>query len=188
MFTPRLLVDNGGVWQAGSTDGGSLANARTQIVRANSFHISDSHTFTSNLINVASMGYNRYWNGSVPSTSGDYPPTLGFGETGAGNFPKISFNGGVNGITESSIGNSWGGRWIAEAYILNDTVTWVHGHHTFKFGGEAWHQNDSATPYMGASPSTSLTTRLARLPTQRSPKTWASPSQASCLVLCRAAA
>lgn len=149
MFTPRLLVDSGGVWQAGSTDGGSFANARTQIVRANSYHISDSHTFTSNLINVASIGYNRYWNGSVPSTSGDYPPTLGFGETGAGNFPRISFNGGVNGITETSIGNGWGGHWIAEAFILNDTVTWVHGHHTFKFGGEAWHQNDSTTPYMG---------------------------------------
>lgn len=149
MFTPRLLVDSGGVWQAGSVDGGPLANARTQIVSANTYHISDSHTFSSNLINVASIGYNRYWNGSVPGTSSDYPPTLGFGETGAGNFPQINFKGGVNGVTESNIGNAWGGHWIAEAYILNDTVTWVHGHHTIKIGGEAWHQKDSTVPFMG---------------------------------------
>lgn len=149
MFTPRLLADSGGVWAPGSTDGGPLANSRTQIVRGNAFHVSDSHTFSANLLNVLSIGYNRYWNGSVPSTSTNYPPTLGFADTGAGNFPKINFNGGVNGVTEDSIGNTWGGHWIADAYILNDTATWVHGRHSIKIGGEAWHQNDSTVPYMG---------------------------------------
>jgi hypothetical protein len=146
MYSPRLLADQGGVWQQGSTDGGPLAYTRTQIVAGNSFRISDSHTFTDNLLNVAAIGYNRFWNGATPPISTNFPPTLGFGDTGANNFPRVQFADGVAGVTETSIGNTYGGFYIAGAYILNDTMTWVHGHHTLKFGGEGWRQLHNQTP------------------------------------------
>jgi hypothetical protein len=139
-YSPRLLVDNASPWQPGSTNGGPLANNRLQIVRGFSYRISDSHTFTSNLLNVASVAYNRYWNGSVPQDSTDYPPQFGFGETGASNFPVVRFDGSVNGIGESHIGNQWSGHYIGATYIYSDTVTWIHGRHSLKMGTEIWHQ------------------------------------------------
>jgi len=149
-YSPRLLVDNGSPWQPGSTDGGPLANNRSQIVRAFSYHVSDAHTFTANLLNVASVAYNRYWNGSVPAIGTDFPPQFGFGETGASNFPRITFNGSVNGFGESSIGNQWSGHYIGATYIFNDTVSWVHRRHTLKIGGELWHQLMGNEPSNGA--------------------------------------
>ena len=140
VLTPRLLVDNTSPWEPGSTDGGPLANNRVQIVRSYSYHVNDSHTFTPNLLNVVSLAYNRYWNGSVPQETTDFPPQFGFGETGATNFPRITFNSSVNGIGEANIGNQWSGHYIGATYIYNDTVSWVHGRHTFKMGGEFWHQ------------------------------------------------
>jgi hypothetical protein len=149
VYTPRLLVDNSSPWEPGSTDGGPLANNRLQIVRSYSYRVNDSHTFKPNLLNVASVAYNRYWNGSVPQESTDFPPEFGFGETGATNFPRITFNGSVNGIGESSIGNQWSGHYIGATYIYNDSVTWVHGDHTVKIGGEFWHQLMNNEPSNG---------------------------------------
>ena len=149
-YSPRLLIDNTSPWQPGSTDGGPLANNRDQIVRSFSYHVSDSHAFTANLLNVASVAYNRYWNGSVPAIATDFPPQFGFGETGASNFPRMTLNSSVNGIGESSIGNQWSGHYIGATYIFNDTVSWVHGRHTFKMGGEFWHQTMGDEPTNGA--------------------------------------
>ncbi|MGD0481560.1 MAG: TonB-dependent receptor [Terracidiphilus sp.] len=149
-YTPRLLVDGASPWQPGSTDGGPLANNRIQLVRAFSYHVSDSHTVTASLLNVASVAYQRYWNGSVPQTSTDYPPQFGFGETGASNFPVVRFNGSVNGVGESHIGNQWSGHYIGATYIYSDTLSWVHGRHTLKMGGEFWHQTLGDEPTNGA--------------------------------------
>lgn len=148
-YSPRLLVDGGSPWQPGSTNGGPLANNRIQLVRAFAYHVSDSHTFTANLLNVASVAYQRYWNGSEPQTATDYPPTLGFGETGAGNFPVIRFDGSVNGIGEEHIGDQWSGHYVGQTFIYSDTVSWVHGRHTMKMGGELWHQMMGDEPANG---------------------------------------
>src|SRR4029077_6189476 len=107
-----------------------------QLVYSDEFRASESHTFSSNLINVFSATYNWYWNGSTPSETGtDWPSQLGFGSTGAENFPSISFDGSVNGIGETGIGNTWAGDYIGDTLILGDDVTWTHGRHAFTFGG-----------------------------------------------------
>jgi hypothetical protein len=134
---PRTLVDSGGVWAAGSTDGGPLANARDQLVYAHEFRASESHAFRPNLLNVVNFTYNWYWNGSVPAAAGtNWPSALGFGNTGAGNFPAINFGNSVNGFYETSIGNSWQGNYVGATTILGDNLSWTQGHHTFTFGGD----------------------------------------------------
>jgi len=134
---PRTLVDSGGVWEAGSTDGGPLANARTQLVRSHQFRASESHTFAPNVLNVLNATYNWYWNGSLPAASGtNWPSTLGFGDTGADNFPQINFGPTVNGISETYIGNQWQGHYDGATFILDDSLSWTKGHHTFTFGGD----------------------------------------------------
>ncbi|MBV9265658.1 MAG: hypothetical protein JO061_05765, partial [Acidobacteriaceae bacterium] len=135
-YRPRTLVDAGGVWQLGSTTGGPLSNARHQQVTGNEFRASDSYTLTANLLNVFNATYNRYWNGSIPAESGtNWPEQLGFGNTGASNFPSISFGQPVNGFGETFIGNTWQGNSIGSTFIYEDTLSWTKGKHVFTFGG-----------------------------------------------------
>ncbi len=134
---PRLLADSGGVWQQGSTTGGPLADTRYQTVVGNEFRASDSWTITPNLVNVFNATFNRFWNGSVPASgSTNWAQQLGFGNTGADNFPAISFGGNVNGFGETGIGSTWQGYYVANTFIYNDSVSWTKGQHSFIFGGE----------------------------------------------------
>ena len=137
---PRTLVDSGGDWEAGSTDGGPLSAARVQLVRSDGWRISESHTFTPNLLNVFNETYNWYWNGNQPAAGGtNWAQTLGFGSTGANNFPLISFGGapqGVNAQAVTFIGNTFQGNFTGAAIITGDRVTWTKGRHTSSFGGE----------------------------------------------------
>jgi Carboxypeptidase regulatory-like domain len=131
----RTLNDSGGIWSPGSSDGGPLSDGRHQVVPSYQYRISESHTFSTNLLNVVNATYNQYWNGSTPLSGTNWPSQLGFGNTGASNFPQINFGSAVNGIGETGIGNQWQGNWVAGNYIYGDDLTWTKGHHTVSFGG-----------------------------------------------------
>jgi len=133
---PRTLVDSGGVWQQGSTDGGPLSAAGLQLVISDGWRISESHTFSPHLLNVFSSTYNWYTNNKIPAASGTSATQLGLGNTNAGNFPLISFGNAVNGFGETFIGNTFQGSFSGATILNGDTVTWTKGQHTFSFGGE----------------------------------------------------
>jgi hypothetical protein len=134
---PRTLLDSGGIWQNGSTDGGPLANARLQVVKSDGYRASESHTFSPNVVNVFNETYNWYWNGSSPASTGtNWNSQLGFGATGADNFPGINFGGAVNGLQITNIGNQWQGYSTGATYITGDTLTWNKGRHALSFGGD----------------------------------------------------
>jgi len=136
---PRTLLDSGGIWESGSTDGGPLANARIQVVKGNQFRVSEAHTFTPNVVNVFNETFNWYWNGSSAASSGtDWNSALGFGSTGVDNFPVISYGASVNGYQMTSIGNQWQGFFTAGTFITSDNLTWTKGRHTMSFGGDFW--------------------------------------------------
>jgi len=133
---PRTLVDSGGIWAAGSTDGGPLADDRVQLVRAYEFRASESHILAPNLLNVFSATYNWYWNGNNPiSTGTNWASQLGLGNTGADNFPQISFGSAVNNYGVTSIGNSWQNNYSGAIFIYGDSVSWSKARHSFTFGG-----------------------------------------------------
>jgi len=134
---PRTLVDSGGVWSPGSTDGGPLSNARSQLVYSHELRLSDSHTLRPDLLNVFNLTYNWYWNGSLPASTGtNWPSALGFGNTGTDNFPRISFGNSVNGVGETFLGSTWQGNFVGATFILGDNVSWMKGKHAFTFGGD----------------------------------------------------
>jgi hypothetical protein len=136
---PRTLLDSGGIWQAGSTDGGPLANARVQLVKGDQFRASEAHTFGTNVLNVFNQTFNWYWNGSLPASSGtNWNQQLGLGATGEDNFPQISFGNAVNGFGITSIGNQWQGHFVSATFITGDNLTWTQGRHTISFGGDLW--------------------------------------------------
>jgi len=132
---PRTLVDSGGPWSPGSTDGGPLSAARLQLVRSDEFRITEAHTFSPRVLNVFNLTYNWYWNGSLPAAPGDWNSTLGFGGTGAKNFPSISFSDSTA-HTETGLGNTFQGDSSGLTTIVGDTVTWTKGRHNITFGGD----------------------------------------------------
>jgi len=136
---PRTLLDSGGIWASGTTDGGPLANARVQLVKGDQFRASEAHTITPNLLNEFNETFNWYWNGSLPASSGtNWNQQLALGATGENNFPQISFGNAVNGIGITSIGNKWQGNFVSATFITGDRVTWSKGRHTMSFGGDFW--------------------------------------------------
>ncbi|HXW15011.1 MAG TPA: carboxypeptidase-like regulatory domain-containing protein, partial [Terriglobia bacterium] len=145
-YTPRLLSNQGGIWSAGSTDGGPMANAYDHNTKAPSARARDSWTLSSTRLNVFSVTFNRFYVPSIArSRQGNWPATLGLGDFGAGNFPIIEFQG-LNGteqrfvdgqpIDESNLGSQFNDEYAANTIIFDDTLSWVRGRHTYRFGGE----------------------------------------------------
>jgi hypothetical protein len=141
---PRILVDAGGPWDPNDSrnTGGPLSRARKQEVTSRALRLSDNHTFRPNLMNTFSVAYNRYRNPSIATESeGGWSDFLGFGaNTGAGNFPQIGFGSAVNGVGTEQIGYNASNYYVANTYIVNNTLGWITGRHSFKFGGEVWAQ------------------------------------------------
>jgi hypothetical protein len=134
---PRTLVDSGGVWAPGTTDGGPLSSARLQFVPSHEFRASESHTFSPNVLNVLNLTYNWYWNGNETAAGGNWNSQLGFGDTGASNFPLIGYSDNlVSGHGETFIGNNFQGNFVGATTIVGDSVTWTKGRHSVSFGGD----------------------------------------------------
>ncbi|HWY58196.1 MAG TPA: carboxypeptidase regulatory-like domain-containing protein [Terriglobales bacterium] len=145
-YIPRLLSNQGGIWSAGSSDGGPMANAYDHNTTAPSLRARDSWTISRTLLNVFSVTFNRFRNPSdARSREGDWPTTLGLGDFDAGNFPIIKFQG-INGtdhtyvdglpIDETQLGSQFNDFYAANTFIYDDTLSWIRGRHTYKFGAE----------------------------------------------------
>lgn len=134
---PRTLDDGGGVWQEGTQSGGPLSNARVQMYRQQQWRLSEQHTFTPRMLNVVNFGYNFDFNGSDPADPGTWNSQIGFGDTGAVNFPLISFGDSPTyGHTETFLGSTWQGNTKGVYISVGDTLTWTKGRHNLSFGGE----------------------------------------------------
>jgi hypothetical protein len=141
---PRILADQGGIWDplASNSKGGPFARARNQNVTSRALRLSFIWTIHPTLLNTTSLVYNRYRNPSISAQSeGNWQKYLGLtSSTGAGLFPEISFGPNVNGVGTTGIGYGSSNYSVANNYILSSKFDWIHGRHTWKFGGEIWSQ------------------------------------------------
>ena len=104
--------------------------------------IRDTHIFTPTLIHELRLGYNRYagLRTNEDNQDGDVVKQLGIPQGGAyGVQPTGSLNGGLPSISITGIAGIGGGvpQWRGDNTInLVDSLTWVHGRHTVKFGAD----------------------------------------------------
>ncbi len=134
---PRTLDDSGGLWQAGTQNGGPLSDARFQIFRSQQWRVSESHTFSPTVLNVLNFTYNYDYNASSPTDPGNWNSQLGFGNTGATNFPYIGFSdNSAYGHSETFLGSTWQGDATGVNQTIGDTLTWSKDRHNLSFGGD----------------------------------------------------
>jgi Carboxypeptidase regulatory-like domain len=123
--------------------------------------IEESHVFTPNVVNQFKYGYARY-NG--PTFNANQVPqysATAMGLTGLPSGPaQLSFPivtwAGTNAPT------NWGGTTpnitLAENYTVLDNLQWVHGNHSFTFGGQvAWLLYNTVSATGGSTPITLAT-------------------------------
>ena len=131
--------------------GGPLSKARTQVVTSPQVRLSHSHTFSSNVLNVANFSWGQYYNPSTAGAAdGGWPAKLGFTNSASGNFPEVDFGDAVNGVGESPIGYAANGNYRSNVFIVSDSVSWVTGKHSFKFGGEVRFMQTTSRPDTGS--------------------------------------
>jgi hypothetical protein len=119
-------VSTSGWWQ----------NFTTHFVR-----VGLDYTFKPNLLNYFVFGSNRSnsQNYSQAVVDGkDWNQLVGLGNAGGGNFPLIS-----TGDAQVGLGFANNGDNVDNGLRLNDAVSWTHGHHSFKFGGDLRYQQYS---------------------------------------------
>lgn len=108
---------------------GSHTPQNTHYIR-----VSDTYNFSNSIVNQFLAGFSRRWRGEVSNgVDAGYPQQIGL--TGVANttFPCIIFNGSVYHDTFNNCGDS---QFADNVYQYADSVSWLHGKHMFKFGGE----------------------------------------------------
>ena len=98
------------------------------------FTLNETHVFNSRLVNEARLGFNRIHITFTPNSLLD-PTTFGIndGNSGATGLPQISI--GTTSINFGGPATFPQGRGDTTV-VLSDTLSYLHGNHSFKFGGE----------------------------------------------------
>jgi hypothetical protein len=99
--------------------------------------------FTPTLINELTFGSNRSNNLTYAKAVGENPnwgASIGLANASGPTFPGFVFNSSSY-FSNGTLGENSDATDVDNGIILSDTVNWVHGKHSFKFGGTvAYHQ------------------------------------------------
>jgi len=117
-----------------------------QLDRNTMFVLADTHLFTSNLVNIARVGFMRFDGSSTvenPLTAADIGEGTPTGATGAGlSAPGLTVGGFT--IGDAGTPSVWQ---VTNSFIWQDTLAWTHGRNSIRFGAEfKRHQVDQDQP------------------------------------------
>lgn len=162
-YNPRVIAGQG--WGATSPLEGSQA---PKTIHDRMGRVNDDYILRNNLLNHFTLGVDRYRNQTrqVSQFEG-WNAMLGIegivGDQGA--FPVVTFTGGVaapRGFGGPDFSTNTGGR-----ITIGDTLTWIKGRHSYKFGGNYWPEYANAREGYLSSGSfgfSNLTTSLPNAP------------------------
>lgn len=109
----------------------AAGEGRDQSFITHYIRFAHDYTLTANLLNHLNLGYNRTNSGNYDTgvTSGkNWNSLLGINGASGKNFPYFYIAG------YAGLGGTVDGDAIDNGYRLNDTVTWIKGKHSWKFG------------------------------------------------------
>lgn len=134
-LTFRFFHDNSALFQP-FNGGSTLPQARTTPGRNRFVKLGVTSVITPRIVNEVRLGYNQFFFGLVPdeliqlgdigqtrANAGNFPAATRFSITGTGAF---SIGTGVN--------DDRGGTF--HTFVIGDDLSWSHGSHSFRFGGE----------------------------------------------------
>ena len=111
-----------------------LNPVKRQIVGGPQLRLSHDWTINDHTLNRAAFAYNRFNNLNGITPDKKYTPQLGIPGISNNCFPTFKFRGHVGQL--GSFGVSCAGIDPSESYLWQNTLSYLRGKHSFKFGGE----------------------------------------------------
>ena len=135
----RIIVGSGysssPAWGTAGTN--PLDDYYDQIANSWKVRINLDSVITPAILNHVTLSTDRYINKGPNGTDGQGWDTK-LGITGMpadnGSFPYISFTGGNQ--SPADFGRAYEENWHEMRYTIDENLSWTHGKHAFKFGGE----------------------------------------------------
>jgi carboxypeptidase family protein len=179
-WRPRLINNSGWGDTANAVSGlptepDVLEGFQLQTVTSQTWRLNHDYTVSSTLLNHLTLGVDRYTNPYNNTSIGKgWDPALGI--TGMPNdlgaFPQISFSGGTG--SSISMGLTSNGLGAETRYSISESLTWIHGHHTFKFGGSHWRFDNNSRNESSTAGSFSFNNQMTSQPDSPNLTSWGS--------------
>ncbi len=116
--------------------GGPFSSAIIKPVNTTYVRLANDYTFSPTLLNHAGVYFNRVTNSIVNLHAGD-PNPVSIANTASTSVPVINWSGGDGRYSLTNLGQDKPSDSVRSiTYGIQDTLTWVKGRHTLKFGGE----------------------------------------------------
>ena len=123
--------NSGNLWQRGSSTGGPFADAQGAPQKFATVHLTDNYTLSPTVVNTFIVAFN--WNNKADVTPA--PAGGAFSSATGSTYPNLSYASSL-GVGQSTVGQDFNDdiRW--QQWRFKDSMSWVHGRHIVKFGGE----------------------------------------------------
>ena len=120
------------------------ASSFRQQVTSWTTRLNDDFTINPSLLNTFAAGFNYFHTPLSPPTNPQaWSSTLGIPGLGNFAFPDITFGNGY-----ATLGSTNFFNWTDQTTMFKDGLSWQHGAHSFKFGGE-WRYNEHNSIVVG---------------------------------------
>jgi hypothetical protein len=179
-WRPRLINNSGWGDTANTVQGlpnepDVLEGFQLQTVTSQTWRLNHDYTASATLLNHLTLGVDRYVNPySNTSVGKGWDKALGI--TGMPNdlgaFPQLSFSGGTG--SSISMGLTSNGVGAETRYSISDSLTWIRGHHTLKFGGSHWRFDNNSINESSTAGSFSFSNQMTSQPDSPSLTSWGS--------------
>ena len=140
-----------------------LSQVRIQVIRSKTIRFNYDQTLRPTLLLHIGAGYIRYNNpDTVPPESANFDSTaLGIPNAPGTGFPRFgggSLGGNVYGGMTLAMGPGNRGLYVTNKPTATAQLTWIHGNHSYKAGGEFKHDDFTNISYTGLSPAFNFST------------------------------
>ena len=147
---PRVLLDQGGVWDFNDPNGGPLSRARLQWVRSWYGRTAYDWTLSPSILNHLQLGFNRQRNPSLSThLSENGVAALGLqGLSRNYNYPEINLGSNNYLVNYPTLGYQTNDFGAGQNFQIVDTLTWIKGRHSIRAGAdwrrsyERWRTNN----------------------------------------------